>query len=389
MTGTLWVARSKLADVNREEIEKTLQDSFGEGVPRLRLLSSAFLFARESVVITDAQLDPPGPRILAVNPAFCEMSGYSPAEVLGKTPRILQGPRTDRAVLDLIRPTLEGKELFQGETINYRKNGEAFLLRWYVSPILDANGEAEFYLAVQRDVTESHRLRTIAQTVNAMENLGYVFSGVRHELSHPVNSAKAALTLVRLHLESLPREKLKAYIDGALEELGRIEYLLRTLRSFSAFEAVQVEELEVRPFLGQLISVLERTFAASGVTLLHELPTEAPPNVVADPRALHQVLLNLVSNAIDALEGCTAPTVTLRLESRGRRLLFIVEDNGVGMSEAQLQDLFKPFHSSKVKGTGLGLVLSRKLVTKMGGSLSLESRQGEGTVATISLDKAP
>jgi PAS domain S-box-containing protein len=374
--------------VDSREIERTLEESFGEGVPRLRLLSSAFLFARESVVITDAELGPPGPRILAVNPAFCEMTGYSPQEVLGKTPRIFQGPRTDRAVLDRIRPTLEAREVFQGETYNYRKNGEEFLIRWYVTPILDGAGKVEFYLAVQRDATESHRLRSIAQTVNAMENLGYVFSGVRHELSHPVNSAKAALTLVQLHLETLPREKLKAYLDGALEELGRIEYLLRTLRSFSAFEDVVVEELEVGPFMDRLISVLQRTFTTTEVALQLLLPPEAPGQVLADPRALHQVLLNLVSNAVDALEGRPSPTVTLRLESEARQLLLVVADNGVGMTGSQLQDLFKPFHSSKAKGTGLGLVLSRKLVTKMGGSLTLESERGAGTVATIRLEKA-
>ena len=89
----------------------------------LRLLNSAVLQSRESIVITDAELDLPGPRIVFVNPAFTKMTGYSAEEVIGKTPRILQGSRTDQAVTNRLRQDLERGELFEGEAINYRKDG--------------------------------------------------------------------------------------------------------------------------------------------------------------------------------------------------------------------------------------------------------------------------
>jgi len=92
----------------------------------LRLLGSAVEQSKESIVITDAQLDLPGPRILFVNPAFTMMTGYAADEVLGKTPRILQGPRSDRVVLRKLRKALSSGESFRGEIINYRKNGTEF-----------------------------------------------------------------------------------------------------------------------------------------------------------------------------------------------------------------------------------------------------------------------
>jgi PAS domain S-box-containing protein len=120
----------------------------------LRLLHSAVLQSRESVLITDAMLDPPGPRIVFANPAFTLMTGYSAGEVIGKTPRILQGPHTDRAVLDRLRRNLERGEVFEGEAINYGKDGNEFYLEWQVAPLRDAGGKVTHFVAVQRDITE-------------------------------------------------------------------------------------------------------------------------------------------------------------------------------------------------------------------------------------------
>ena len=120
----------------------------------LRLLGTAVEQSRESIVITDPQLDLPGPRILFVNPAFTNMTGYTAAEVLGKTPRILQGSRTDKTVLSAFRQTLTLGEPFLGETINYRKDGTEFFLEWQVTPIRDASGAITHYVASARDITQ-------------------------------------------------------------------------------------------------------------------------------------------------------------------------------------------------------------------------------------------
>jgi PAS domain S-box-containing protein len=123
----------------------------------LRLLNSAVLQASESIVITDAQLDLPGPKIIFVNPAFTQMTGYTAEEAIGKTPRILQGPRTNKAVLRRLRQSLERGEAFEGEAIQYRKDGTEYFQEWQIAPLQDASGKITNFVAIQRDITERKR----------------------------------------------------------------------------------------------------------------------------------------------------------------------------------------------------------------------------------------
>jgi PAS domain S-box-containing protein len=120
---------------------------------QLQLLGTAVKQAGESILITTANLDQPGPEIVFVNPAFTKITGYTLKEVLGKTPRLLQGPGTDRATLDRLRTLLAKGERFTGETINYRKDGTEFYLEWDAAPMFNSAGEITHYIAVQRDIT--------------------------------------------------------------------------------------------------------------------------------------------------------------------------------------------------------------------------------------------
>ena len=121
------------------------------------LLSSAVEQSKEAIVITDAELNLPGPKIIFVNPAFTKMTGYTAEEAIGKTPRILQGPRTDKTVLRRLRQNLEKGESFQGEAVNYRKDGTEFNLQWQIGPIRNASGVTTHFVAIQHDITERKR----------------------------------------------------------------------------------------------------------------------------------------------------------------------------------------------------------------------------------------
>lgn len=111
----------------------------------------------DAVVVTEPLLDRPGPRILFVNEAFSDLFGYRAEEVLGQTPRMFQGPKTERAVLERLREDCMAGRQFRGQTWNYRKDGAPFLLQWSITPVYGADGRIGQYIAVERDVTHEHR----------------------------------------------------------------------------------------------------------------------------------------------------------------------------------------------------------------------------------------
>jgi diguanylate cyclase (GGDEF)-like protein/PAS domain S-box-containing protein len=128
-----------------------------ESGERLRLLEAAVEQSSDAVLITDADLDD-GPTILYANPAFQEMSGYDWEELAGATPRILQGPATDRVLMTRLRAALTAGDTFEGETTNYRKDGQPYQVEWRISPVrAEAGGAITHFVSVQRDVTERDR----------------------------------------------------------------------------------------------------------------------------------------------------------------------------------------------------------------------------------------
>ncbi|MFP4229261.1 MAG: PAS domain-containing sensor histidine kinase, partial [Salinivenus sp.] len=122
---------------------------------KLRRLSEAVEQAQEAILITEAApLDDPGPRIVFTNAAHEEMTGYTEEELLGRTPRVFQGPGTERDALDSLRAALEAGEEWEGETTNYRKDGTPFRLQWNTAPVRGPEGNIRYWVSVQRDVTE-------------------------------------------------------------------------------------------------------------------------------------------------------------------------------------------------------------------------------------------
>lgn len=152
------------------------------------LLQVALQQSFNAVMITNADRSGVGPVIVYCNAALCAMTGYSEAELLGKSPRMLQGPATDRQVLQRLRDCLDTGAYFEGAAINYRKNGEIYHLEWNISPVRDEAGAIQYFVSVQRDVTGRVRAETernlLANALNASneavwitdENLVIVFT---------------------------------------------------------------------------------------------------------------------------------------------------------------------------------------------------------------------
>ncbi|MBD0274043.1 MAG: PAS domain S-box protein [Acetobacteraceae bacterium] len=146
----------------------------GTAVRELELLRAAVDAVGEAIVITGPELNPPGPRIEYVNAGFTRVTGYTAEEVVGRTPRILQGPNTDRAVLDQLRVALEGGQPVRSEAVNYRRDGTEFFIEWLITPVFDGEGRVSHWVSAQRDVTERRRaearLRRLADEVNHRVN---------------------------------------------------------------------------------------------------------------------------------------------------------------------------------------------------------------------------
>ena len=160
-------------------------DKNGTGGIDLRLLQAAVEATGEAILITTAGLDEPGPSIVYTNPAFTRLSGYEAQEVIGRSPRFLQGPKTDRAALDRTRDALTAGNAFQGEALNYRKDGSTYMVEWLITPVRDTEDRISHWVSAQRDVTERrafedrqalmvrelhHRVKNTLATVQAVLN---------------------------------------------------------------------------------------------------------------------------------------------------------------------------------------------------------------------------
>jgi diguanylate cyclase (GGDEF)-like protein/PAS domain S-box-containing protein len=144
--------------------------------PNQGLFELAVEQAFDSVLITTAELDLPGPQIVYANNAFCERTGYSREELMGLTPRILQGPLTDPKVLKRLRQNLEQGVRFEGATINYRKDGTPYIVHWSISPMRNAANEITHFVSVQRDITHESQLETFNERL--LDSLGEGVFGI-------------------------------------------------------------------------------------------------------------------------------------------------------------------------------------------------------------------
>jgi PAS domain S-box-containing protein len=165
------------------------------------LLLAAIEAVGEAVVITSPDLDPPGPYVEYVNPAFSQMTGYEAEEIIGQTPRILQGPLTEHSELTRMRSELTQYGTFQGETVNYRKDGTKYVVEWLITPLRDPDGRVAHWISVQRDVTtrrqaEEHQQLLINELNHRVKNtLATVQSVTAQTLRNAASPQQASLAI--------------------------------------------------------------------------------------------------------------------------------------------------------------------------------------------------
>lgn len=329
----------------------------------------------ESVIVTDSVLDEPGPHIVYVNAAFERITGYRAAEVIGRSPRILQGERTDPQVRAEMRRAMRDKTIFRGSTINYRKDGTPYINDWRIMPI-DIDGVPHF-MAIQRDVTEERHLYSLAQITSSAESHGMMVAGLRHELGNPINSLKAAVYLLRNQFKTLPFDRADRYLAAMQKELGRLEHLLAGMRAMNAFETPQPRWFQLDAEVRGLYALMSPLLRENGIEWVAQIDSKTL--VFADPHPFQQILINVIKNAVEASKGGGRIEIIHAAEER----TISIRDTGQGMSEERLRSLFSPFITTKQGGSGLGLYVARRLAADMHCQLSVTSALGVGTTVTL------
>jgi len=346
---------------------------------RARLVA-ALESTAEAICITDVR-----GAVEYVNQAFERVSGYAKDDALGQPLAAVARPaEAAEELLESAFARARRGDIWSGSFAARRRDGTTYHVEATIAPVRGGAGEVVNLVAVSRDVTERVRLESIAEAVNTMDNIGYIFSGIRHELGNPVNSIKMTLSVLAANLEKYSKDQVREYVDRSMSEIARVEYLLRALKSFNMFETPELRPVSMAEFLERFRQLVAGEFERRGIEVKVILHPEVQC-AQTDARALQQVLLNLLTNAADALEGREEPKIVINVFRQPGAVVLRVIDNGRGMNEEQRRNLFKPFHTTKQRGTGLGLIITKKMLSKMGGTIEITSERDAGTIVDIVL----
>ena len=351
----------------------------------------------EAVVITDRDA-----RILYVNPAFEHVTGYTKGEVLGRTPSFLHSGVHDRAFYEAMRATLNAGLVWTGHLVNQTKAGQRVDEDVTISPVFDPRSrEIVSFVAVERDVTAKLAMEQRLRQNQKLEAMGTLAGGIAHDFN---NILTAIMGFGELVLMELPANSdARTCQLEAMQAGRRASELVRQILTFSRQSPEVHVVVNVPEVLNEALKLLRASIPA---TIAFDLAIDpACASILADPTQLHQVVMNLATNAYHAMrEGGGVLSLALREEridelptaSRstplppGRYLRLEVRDTGHGMDAATMERAFEPYFTTKLAGdgTGLGLSLVHSIVTGMGGTVSVYSELGRGTSFVLYLPTA-
>jgi PAS domain S-box-containing protein len=389
LIGLIYIADEKKGIFSKDLIEfvETLSCIIGEAIAKfdaeeeLARLASAAESAADAIVITDKK-----GLIQYINPAFEQITGYTKDEVIGKNIHLLDSGEQIEDFYIEIRETLKHKGVWKGMLVNRKKDGSLYHEECTISAVRDSSGNIINYVAIKRDVTEKIRLESIAQAVNIMNNIGYIFSGIRHEIGNPLNSIKMTLSMLKENFRKFDTSAINEYLERSIDEIRRVEYILKSFKNFNMYEHLELQNIPVKSFMDKFLTIIKDDFYKRGISFsLHQSPDV--DYCYADPRALHQVLLNVLINAADACIGRKNPMISISVSGSSETIDIKVQDNGCGMSEDQVRNLFRPFFTTKPDGTGLGLVITKKMLSLMNGTIEIHSIKDKGTTVNILLPR--
>ena len=418
--GTLGLVITDLTGQKRSEAEAAVREQLHAVIERQRvteaslrnslatqhLLEACVANLNDIVLITEAEpLDEPGPRIVFVNDAFTLRTGYTRAETLGRTPRFLQGPKTDRAELARVDAALRRWEPVRTEILNYAKDGTEFWIEMLITPVANAAGWFTHWVAIERDVSDRKQAESTRRSLEnqvreaqKMEAIGTLAGGIAHDFNNILGAILGNVGLAKLELPvgHPARVRLKQIaVSGA-----RARSLVEQILTFSRREPPTLTAVSLADSVHEAEALLRATLPATvKLSVAMSAPaTDDPLRVLGDATQLQQVLLNLCTNAWHALPDGTG-TIEVRLASlrvggeaalapparthlaHGTYAHLSVTDSGRGMNSATRARIFEPFFTTKPagQGTGLGLSVVHGIVASFGGTITVSSRPGAGS----------
>lgn len=392
-----WVrvdASSVLNGGGRPVFQGILRDISQEKETELErnLLFAAAEQSDSLVFITDRE-----GRTTYANPAFEAITGYSREEARGENPRtLLGGPEREGLDRSMWKALLAG-ETWHEEFHDRKKDGTPFITRASLSPVHDSRGRVAHVVGISQDITAEKEMEAQLRQMQKMDTVGQLTGGIAHDMSNILTAVISYASLAKGSLQ--PGQPEVARDLKEVEAAARRgSELIRKLLTFSRQESLRVRALDAEQVMLGVEGLIRRILPETLKIRMQALGSE--PWCRGDEGALEQVLVNLATNARDAMSGSgelrfrldtvdvkEIPADAYHRPDPGRFVRIRVRDTGAGMSEAVKKRLFEPFFTTKAagKGTGLGMAVIHGLVGQQDGFITVESAPGSGTEIGIHL----
>ncbi len=371
---TMPIAEHRFAD-RIETLLQVRRQSRELSVQRRQLRAIRDEHAGHGVVITDRE-----GTIQYVNKAFEQQSGYETETVIGENPRILNSGEHDDSFFEEMWETILDGEVWHGEVINERKDGEQYVLNQTVAPITNSEGEIERFIAVNHEIT---RLKDLQSSLRSQrEELEILNRVLRHDIRNDLNVILGWMGVLDEHVDSDGQD----YIDRITHSAEHIVELTNVaadlVGDITADSDPELEPVDISHVLGEEVEKRREAFGDATIELHDTVP---PDTHVWANSMLASVFRNLINNAVQHNDSAD-PRVEIHSEMGEESVVIRVADNGPGIPDGKKEQMFAKSHKGlDSEGTGMGLYLVQALVETFDGEVWIEDNEPEGAVFTVEL----